>query len=42
MKRIIGVIVLVVLLAMLLSSCHTQECPHGTCIEEASPKPPEK
>jgi len=41
MKRIAGMIVLV-MLAMFLSSCHTQSCPHGNCIEEASPKPPEK
>ena len=41
MKRITGMIVLVIL-AMFLSSCHTQHCPHGNCTEEASPKPPEK
>jgi len=41
MKRIAGMIVLV-MLAMFLSSCHTQNCPHGNCTEEASPKPPEK
>ncbi len=41
MKRFAGVIVLM-MLAVFMSGCHTQHCPHGNCTEEASPKPPEK
>jgi len=41
MKRIAGVIVLL-MLAVFMSGCGTQSCPHGVCTEEASPKPPEK
>jgi hypothetical protein len=41
MKRIAGVIVLM-MLAVFMSGCHTQHCPHGNCTEEASPKPAEK